>query len=222
MTTRIQNPERFMEQFDTSIHPEDIHLNPQQQESSWRVFNFYDLDQNGEISKDELKNVLKSFRASINDLELNAFFEQYDIDASNYIDFNEFLEIIKYKLAQDANTLATSKTMSYFFEKKDLEVLIQYLDIVPFKKGENLPFLGQGAEETVLIIGNESEKSSEDSSIPVFTSTNHKHQIAESSGIAIRMQEEKLCELVQKYPLIALKLNQALNSRLSSIMLKYV
>src|SRR5690606_38206959 len=105
MATKIQHPKKFMHQFDTSIHPEDIHLNAHQKESSWRVFNFYDVDQNGEISKEELKHVLESFRASINDLELNTFFEQYDIDASNYIDFNEFLEIIKYKLAQDANTL---------------------------------------------------------------------------------------------------------------------
>lgn len=222
MASSFQSPKNLMQQFDTSIHPEDIHLSSQQQESSWKVFNFYDLDQNGEISKEELKNVLESFRASINDLELNTFFEQYDIDASNYIDFNEFLEIIKYKLAQDANTLATSKSMSFFFEKEELEVLIQYLDVVPFKKGDNLPFLGQDAEEIVLIIGNDSEKSPEDTVIPVFTSTKNKHQIAESSGIAIRLQEEKLCELVQKYPLIALKFNQALDSRLSSIMSKYV
>lgn len=222
MTTKTQTLERFTHQFDTSIHPDDIHLNAQQKESSWRVFNFYDLDQNGEISKNELKNVLESFRASINDMELNTFFEQYDIDASNYIDFNEFLEIIKYKLAQDANTLATSKTMSFFFEKEELEVLIQYLDIVPFKKGETLPFLEQGSEEIVFILSNEYGNSSEDTSIPVFTSTKNKHQIAESSGIAIRLLEEKLCELVQQYPLIALKLNQALNSRLSSLMSKYV
>jgi len=222
MSTSIHQSEKHLHPFEATIQPEDIHLNHQQKESSWKVFNFYDLDHNGEISKDELKNVLASFRASINDLELNAFFEQYDIDASNYIDFNEFLEIIKYKLAQDANTLANSKTMSFFFEKEELEILIQYLDIVPFQQGESLPFVGEKDEEIVFILGNLSENHPEEITVPVYTSVSDKNQTAESSGIAIRIEEGKLSELVRKNPLIALKLNQSLGSRLSSIMSKYV
>lgn len=222
MANTVHHTDRFTQQFGSTIQPEDIHLNSQQHESSWKVFNFYDLDKNGEISKDELKHVLESFRTSINDLELNAFFEQYDIDASNYIDFNEFLEIIKYKLAQDANSLASSKTISFFFEKEELEILIQYMDVIPFKKGEMLPFLNKNAEEIVLVLGNESTNASEVTSFPMYTSTKNTNQKAESSGVAIRMEEVKLGGLVKKHPLIALKLNQALGSRLSSILSKYV
>ncbi len=222
MANAVHHTDRFTRQFNSTIQPEDIHLSTQQQESSWKVFNFYDLDKNGEISKDELKYVLENFRTSINDLELNKFFEEYDFDASNYIDFNEFLEIIKYKLAQDANSLASSKTISFFFEKEELEILIQYMDVVPFKKGELLPFQNKNAEEIVLTLGNDTANDAEETSFPMYTSTKNTNQKAESSGIAIRMEEEKLGKLVQKYPLVALKLNQALGSRLSFILSKYV
>lgn len=222
MEIKEQNYQRLLQQLGSSLQPGDIHLTSHQKESSKKVFKFYDLDQNGEISKEELKQLLQGFNDSINEMEFNKFFEQYDIDASNYIDFNEFLEIIKYKLAQDANILAQNKSISYILEREELEILIQYLDVVPFKKGENLPFLGQDTEEIVFIIGNKSDKSSKEKSIPVFTSTKNKNQKAESSGIAIRILEERLSELVQRYPLIALKLNQALDSRLSSIMSKFV
>ena len=196
MANTAHHTNRNSHQFGSTIHPDDIHLSTQQQESSWKVFNFYDLDKNGEISKDELKHVLENFRTSINEMELNAFFEQYDIDASNYIDFNEFLEIIKYKLAQDANSLAGSKSISFFFEKEELEILIQYLDVVPFKQGEALPFQNKNAEEIVLTLGNETASDMEDASLPMYTATKNTNQKAESSGIAIRMEEEKLGKLV--------------------------
>ncbi|CAF3897988.1 unnamed protein product [Rotaria sp. Silwood2] len=54
------------------------------------AFNLFDCNRSGEISKKELKKILKVLHIKANDKELEALHNQMDKDGSGKIDFNEF------------------------------------------------------------------------------------------------------------------------------------
>ncbi len=205
------------------VAPTAINLDARQKESSLKIFNYYDLDKNGEISKEELKIMLEGFREAINENEVNRFFQEYDIDASDFLDFSEFLEVVKYKLVKEANKLASSKSISFHFDKEELEILVQYLDIVIFSKGDQLNILDDNQEGALIILSSQSKAASDPIKKGIsFNNLKHKNFEAKNNGIAIKLEETKIKQLVMNHPLVALKLNQSLDSKLSTMMAKFV
>ena len=80
------------------------------------VFRVFDKDQDKKISRTEFGNALKSLGITKTQDQLNALFDEADIDSSKFIEFKEFAELIvrdKLKL----NTQAEIKLMFKAFDK---------------------------------------------------------------------------------------------------------
>ncbi len=60
-------------------------------------FNYILVDRSGQISKRELKNVLKALQIKVDDKELQVLLNQMDANKSGEIDFNEFKAVIAEK-----------------------------------------------------------------------------------------------------------------------------
>lgn len=193
-------------------------LDDHHKKSSQEIFNSFDGDKNGKISKEEFKIILKNLRDSSNEDEMNQIFKNYDLDASNYLDLDEFMGFVKYKLTKETLKLASSKSLSYNFENKELELLIPYLDMAPYFKGDVLTILNNPDEGPLITLETASHVPTNQKLNNTFSKKKDKKVIAESKGIAIKLNVEKIRQLVKQYPLIALKLNQALSTQLTPIM----
>uniref|UniRef100_A0A915L024 Uncharacterized protein n=1 Tax=Romanomermis culicivorax TaxID=13658 RepID=A0A915L024_ROMCU len=67
----------------------------------YRIFKTFDVDKNDKISTSELKNVMHAIGLDITDEEVTAMMKIADTDASGYIDFEEFLEVVRKSCAYD-------------------------------------------------------------------------------------------------------------------------
>jgi len=58
-------------------------------------FDMFDKDKNGLINAIELGNILRSLGYEIDEQEPNQLIQEFDLNEDNFIDFNEFLQIIE-------------------------------------------------------------------------------------------------------------------------------
>ncbi|XP_066931770.1 uncharacterized protein [Clytia hemisphaerica] len=58
-----------------------------------RLFDTFDCDMNGRISRRELKAVFKALNVTINDENLRSMFHSADKDKSGFIEFGEFVRV---------------------------------------------------------------------------------------------------------------------------------
>ena len=63
--------------------------------------NYILVDRSGQISKRELKNVLKALQIKVDDKELQVLLNQMDVNRSGEIDFNEFKAVMAEKYFVD-------------------------------------------------------------------------------------------------------------------------
>jgi len=59
------------------------------------TFDMFDKDKNGLINAVELGNILRSLGYEIDEQEPNQLVQEFDSNEDNFIDFNEFLQIIE-------------------------------------------------------------------------------------------------------------------------------
>ena len=215
-----------------TIQPEHIALSHQQTEEAVALFKHYDIDGNGSITKEELKKIMGSFEQPLSEAEINTYFAKFDLNESNGIDFHEFLGVIKYWLASEVNRLAESDVLGSSFEVDELRVIVRYFSISLFGKNQVLQQDGDPVDSVSVIVsgvavaeqGKTRQLLTEGS---VFGATHgvklpsyDTKVTAETNGIALRISIDQIAELVAKYPLITLKLNQSLDYKLTSMITK--
>ena len=59
-----------------------------------QIFRMFDLNGDGLITKQELKQGLHKLGERLNDVEIDALMEEADIDGDGNIDYGEFVELI--------------------------------------------------------------------------------------------------------------------------------
>jgi calcium-dependent protein kinase len=59
------------------------------------AFEYFDIDQSGTITVEELKKVLSNDEMGIPEREIEELIREVDKDNDNQIDYNEFLEMMK-------------------------------------------------------------------------------------------------------------------------------
>ena len=212
-----------------AIQPEHIALSNQQTEEAVTLFKHYDIDGNGNITKEELKKIMGSFEQPLSEAEIDAYFARFDLNESNGIDFHEFLGVIKHWLANEINRLAENDVLGSHFELDELRMLVGYFNIFLFSKGQVLQHAGDPADSvTIMVSGvaiaekNQTRKLLTEGSIfgathGVKLSSYDTKVTAETSGIVMRITIDQVEELVTKHPLITLKLNQSLDYKLTSM-----
>ncbi|MCJ1479366.1 hypothetical protein MMC13_008051 [Lambiella insularis] len=67
------------------------------EEELQRAFQVFDQDNNGTISADELRNVLKSLGEAHTDEEINDMMHEADLDRNGSIDYKEFVQLMNRK-----------------------------------------------------------------------------------------------------------------------------
>lgn len=65
------------------------------------AFTYFDKDQNGTISIDELKTVLGGHGVGITDKDIELLMKEVDLNKDNEIDYHEFLAMMKRDLRSD-------------------------------------------------------------------------------------------------------------------------
>ena len=83
--------EEFLDHFAEKIK------SPDNEEDFIEVFKFLDKDGDGSIKASELKEVMKSLGDEITDVEAKAFIDENDLDNDGYINYFEFVNIMKNK-----------------------------------------------------------------------------------------------------------------------------
>ena len=60
-------------------------------------FNYFDINHNGKINVEEIKEILKSFGEKMTEEEINRIFKLFNInvDKNGFMDYTEFLELLK-------------------------------------------------------------------------------------------------------------------------------
>ncbi|KAK1414491.1 hypothetical protein QVD17_30237 [Tagetes erecta] len=58
-----------------------------------RVFDKFDRDKDGKISRDEYKAIIKALRQGSTERDVQKIFEVADLDGDGFIDFKEFMEV---------------------------------------------------------------------------------------------------------------------------------
>ena len=216
-----------------AIQPEHIALSHQQTEEAVALFKHYDIDGNGSITKEELKKIMGSFEQPLDEADIASYFDRFDLNESNGIDFHEFLGVIKYWLASEVNRLAESDVLGSSFELDELRVIVRYFSILLFSKEQVLQQAGDPVDSVSIVVsgvavaekGQTRELLTESS---VFGAT-HGMKLssydtkvtAETNGIVLKINIDQIAELVTKYPLITLKLNQSLDYKLTSMITKF-
>lgn len=216
-----------------AILPEHIALSNQQTGEAVSLFNHYDIDGNGNITKEELKKIMSSFEQPLSEAEIDAYFAQFDLNESNGIDFHEFLGIIKHWLANEVNRLAENDVLGGSFELDELRVLVRFFSIFLFSKDQVLQHMGDPVDSVTIIVSgvaiaekNQMRHLLTEGSVfgathGVKLSSYDTRVTAETNGIVLRINIEQVAELVTKYPLITLKLNQSLDYKLTSMITKF-
>lgn len=216
----------------SAILPEHISLSSQQTEEALTLFNHYDIDSNGSITKEELKKIMRSFEQPMDEKEIDQYFSAFDLNRSEGIDLLEFLNVIKQWLANEMNRLAESEALGTSFELDELRILVSYFTISLFSKNQVLQQANTLVDSVNILISGvavaEAKRSRQlltEGSI--FGATQgvkldaYDTQVtAETNGILLKMSIDQVAELVAQHPLIALKLNQSLDYKLTSMIAK--
>ena len=216
-----------------TIQPEHIALSHQQTEEAVALFKHYDIDGNGSITKEELKKIMGSFEQPLTDRDISSYFERFDLNESNGIDFHEFLGVIKYWLANEVNRLAESDVLGSSFELDELRIIVRYFSIFLFSKDQVLQQAGDPVDSVSIIVSGVAvaeqgktrqlltEGSVFGATRGVKLSSYDTKVTAETNGIVLKISIDQIAELVAKHPLITLKLNQSLDYKLTSMITKF-
>lgn len=65
------------------------------QQQARETFNMFDVDHNGTIDKSELSEAFKVLGENLSNTEIDMILEEYDLDKSGAIDFQEFWKMMK-------------------------------------------------------------------------------------------------------------------------------
>ena len=216
-----------------TIQPEHIALSHQQTEEAVTLFKYYDMDGNGSITKEELKKIMGSFEQPLSDTDITSYFDRFDLNESDGIDFHEFLGVIKYWLANEVNRLAESDVLGSSFETDELRVIVRYFGIFLFSKGQILQQAGDPVSSVSIIISGVAvaEKDGARQLLTESSVFGATHGVklasydtkvtAETNGIVLKISIDQIAELVAKHPLITLKLNQSLDYKLTPMITKF-
>lgn len=216
-----------------AILPEHIALSNQQTEEAVALFKHYDIDGNGNVTKEELKKIMGSFEQPLSEAEIDSYFGRFDLNESNGIDFHEFLGVIKHWLANEVNRLAENDVLGGSFELDELRVLVRYFSIFLFSKDQVLQHTGDPVDSVTIIVSgvavaekNQSRHLLTEGSVfgathGVKLSSYDTKVTAETNGIVLRININQVAEMVTRYPLITLKLNQSLDYKLTSMITKF-
>lgn len=214
------------------ILPEHISLSSQQTEEALTLFNHYDINGDGSITKEELKKIMRSFEQPLEAQEIDDYFDTFDLNHSDGIDLLEFLGVIKHWLANEMNRLAESEALGSSFEIDELRVLVGYFTISLFSKGQVLQQANDPVDSVnILISGVAVSQAKHTRQLltegSVFGATqgtkveSYDTQVtAETNGVLLKMTIDQVAELVSQHPLITLKLNQSLDYKLTSMIAK--
>lgn len=94
------------------VKPDDIQLSPYQIQNAKKIFDLFDDSKTGEISREGLVEAFKRFGKILSQDELNVFFKEFDTDHSNTIDFDEYLKVVTYQLANISTVLSENITFN--------------------------------------------------------------------------------------------------------------
>ena len=216
-----------------TIQAEHIALSHQQTEEAVTLFKHYDIDGDGSVTKEELKKIMRSFEQPLDDAEIEAYFTKFDLNKSDGIDFHEFLGVIKQWLANEINRLAESQVLGSTFETDELRILVRYFSIHLFSKDQVLQEVGDSVSSVSVIISGvaiaEKDKTRQllteggvfGAAQEVKLTAYDTKVTAETNGIILKIDIDQVAELVTKHPLVSLKLNQALDYKLTSMISKF-
>lgn len=216
-----------------AVQAEDILLSHHQTEEAVTLFKHYDIDGNGSVTKEELKKIMGSFEQPLNEAEIEAYFTKFDLNKSDGIDFHEFLGVIRQWLANEINRLAESAVLGSSFEVDELRILVRYFSVRMFSKGQVLQNVGDSVESVSILVSGvaiaEKDKSRQllaeggvfGAAQGTKLSAYDTKVTAETNGVILRIDIDRIAELVTKHPLISLKLNQSLDYKLTSMISKF-
>ena len=222
-----------LEETPKTLQPDHISLSHQQTEEAVALFKHYDMDNNGSISKSELKKIMTSFEQPLTEKDIEVYFGKFDMNDSDGIDFHEFLNMIRDLLAQKVSVLAESKVLGGALEIEELRVLTQYFSLFLFAKDQVLQKKGDPVEAVTMVMSGvalatkegEKELLAEGSIYGATHGTNLPYYdtevVAQTNGVGFIINTQQVGKLVSKHPLVALKLNQAMDYKLTSIIAKF-
>lgn len=216
----------------SAILPEHISLSSQQTEEALTLFNHYDINGDGSITKEELKKIMRSFEQPLEGAEIDSYFAAFDLNHSDGIDLLEFLGVIRYWLASQMNRLAESEALGSSFELDELRILVGYFTISLFSKDQVLQKANDPVDSVNILISGVAVSEAKHSRQlltegSVFGATQgtkveaYETQVtAQTNGVLLKMSIDQVAELVTQHPLITLKLNQSLDYKLTSMIAK--
>lgn len=208
-------------------------LSNQQTEEAVILFKYYDIDGNGNVTKEELKKIMGSFEQPLSETDIDTYFAKFDLNESSGIDFYEFLGVIKQWLANEVNRLADNDVLGGSFELDELRGLVRYFSIFLFSKDHVLQHAGDPVDSVAIIVSgvaiaekNQTRHLLTEGSIfgathGVKLSSYDTEVTAETNGIVLSITIDQVAKLVAKHPLIILKLNQSLDYKLTSMITKF-
>ena len=228
----MRHAKHQMDEINT-ILPEHIALSNQQTEEAVILFRHYDIDGNGNVTKEELKKIMGSFEQPLSEADIDSYFTRFDLNNSDGIDFHEFLGVIKQWLANEVNRLANNDVLGGAFELDELRVIVRYFNIFLFSKDQVLQHTGDPVDSVTIIVSgvaiaekNQTRHLLTEGSVfgathGVKLSSYDTKVTAETNGIVLRINVDQVAEMVAKHPLITLKLNQSLDYKLTSMITRF-
>ncbi|CAF3318729.1 unnamed protein product [Rotaria socialis] len=102
------------------------------------AFDLFDRNRSGDISKKELKKVLKTLGIKANEKELQALINQMDADGSGKIDFNEFKAVMGNKYFSRHSTANLEAAFSSFDSDGNGFLTIDELQNVMSRMGRHM------------------------------------------------------------------------------------
>ncbi|MGB3852698.1 MAG: EF-hand domain-containing protein [Tunicatimonas sp.] len=215
-----------------TILPEHISLSSQQTEEAMTLFNHYDINGDGTITKEELKKIMNSFEQPLDGAEVDEYFATFDVNKSDGIDLLEFLGVIKQWLAVQMNRLADSEALGSSFELDELRILVGYFTISLFSKGQVLQQANAPVDSVHILVSGVAVAEAKHARQlltegSIFGATQgakveafDTQVTAETNGVLLGISIDQVAELVTQHPLITLKLNQSLDYKLTSMIAK--
>jgi Ca2+-binding EF-hand superfamily protein len=117
----------------TNIKSEETMLTEEQVEKLWEAFKVFDEDGSGNISVEELGQVMRSLGQSPNETELRDMIKEVDVDFSGAIDFEEFKALMV--SSQGDRTSRLKLAFSVFDENQSGEITADEMRAVMSKFG---------------------------------------------------------------------------------------